>query len=409
MRISSELVFRTGLQTIQQQQADFLHLYQTIGTGQKMVTPADDPLAASQAINLSQSQSLNQRYAANRSVARQALEFEESALGALTLSMQDLQTRLVEAGNGTLSDADRRSLAGVLANLRDTMLGIANKADGSGQYLFSGSRGDVPAYSPDGLYAGDELPRLIQADQTRQIDSADNGRAVFERAQPGTRAYLTAAAAGNAGTAVLAQPAIQDIQQGNIAAEYAFTLVFDGDQDYHVDIRDGQGALVQTLAGQWQPPAASLDLGMGTHVQISGQPQAGDQFEIRPLRDENLNLFQTLDTLVQALGEPIQNSAAAQAQLRNQLNTAMQKVSSLYDNVLTVRASTGMRLNELEALDDTGAQRDLGYRKALSDLEDLDYYQASIQLNLRKAALMGATDAFQAIQDLSLFNLNQRR
>ncbi|MFA7437630.1 MAG: flagellar hook-associated protein 3, partial [Castellaniella sp.] len=126
MRISSELVFRTGLQTIQSQQADFLHLYQMIGRGQKLVTPADDPLAASQAINLSQSLSLNQRYAANRSVARQGLELEENALGALTLSMQDLQARLVEVSNGTLSDADRRSLAATLADLRETLLGIAN-------------------------------------------------------------------------------------------------------------------------------------------------------------------------------------------------------------------------------------------------------------------------------------------
>lgn len=71
MRISSELVFNTALRTIQAQQTDFLHLYQQIGTGQKMVTPADDPLAASQAINLSQSLTLNQRYAENRAVARQ--------------------------------------------------------------------------------------------------------------------------------------------------------------------------------------------------------------------------------------------------------------------------------------------------------------------------------------------------
>ena len=84
MRISSSLVFQTGLKTINTQQSDLLHLYQQIGTGQKMVTPADDPLGASQAINLSQSQAQNARYADNRAVANQNLGTEEDALSTLT-------------------------------------------------------------------------------------------------------------------------------------------------------------------------------------------------------------------------------------------------------------------------------------------------------------------------------------
>src|SRR3546814_9158962 len=108
MRISSSLFFQTGLNSINAQQSDLMHLFQQIGSGQRMVTPADDPLAAAQAINISQSQSLSAQYAANRDVAKFDLNTEENTLNSVTLLMQDIKTRLVQAGNGTLSRSEAR-------------------------------------------------------------------------------------------------------------------------------------------------------------------------------------------------------------------------------------------------------------------------------------------------------------
>lgn len=114
MRISSSLFFQNGLSTINTQQGDLMHLFQQLGSGRRLVTPADDPLAAAQAINIGQAQALNQRHAENRAVLKTSLAAEDGALDSATLLLQDLKTRLVEAGNGTLSDSDRASLAEVL-------------------------------------------------------------------------------------------------------------------------------------------------------------------------------------------------------------------------------------------------------------------------------------------------------
>ena len=43
------------------------------------------------------------------------------------------------------------------------------------------------------------------------------------------------------------------------------------------------------------------------------------------------------------------------------------------DNVLNVRTAIGTKLNELDALDVAGTDRDLQYSQSLSDLQDLDY------------------------------------
>lgn len=102
MRISSNLFFQTGVNAINAQQSDLMHLYQQVASGQRMVSPADDPLAAAQAINLSQAQSLNQRFSANRDVAKSNLGTEDNALSSVTTLLQDIKTRLIEAGNGTM-------------------------------------------------------------------------------------------------------------------------------------------------------------------------------------------------------------------------------------------------------------------------------------------------------------------
>lgn len=427
MRISTNLLFNTGLQTISMQQSDLMHLYQQIGSGQRLVTAADDPLAASQSINIAQSQSLNQRLTENRAVAMRNLATEEDALTSLTNLLQDVRTRVIEAGGGALSDADRGTMAQVLRGARESMLAIANTTDGSGQYVFSGSQGQTPAYQLDDAsgkynYVGDQLQRQIQADQTRRIAGSDIGSDIFQRAQPGTLAYSTRQVAqGDDSTAILGAPTVVDRAQGNADSRLAFRITFTSDTTYNLEVTDfsqsppvpgptlsgslAQGSTVLALRGEdgGTPPVV---IDTGTQVQISGTPAAGDVFVITPMQhDGDFNLFNTLSDLIDVLESPVAEDAGAQARLRNTLNTAMQQLASGYDNVLTVRSSIGARMNELSAMDEVGTQRNLGFTKDLSRLEDLDYYDATMKLNLRKMALEGASLAFQTIQGLSLFNM----
>src|SRR5690606_22101787 len=125
------------------------HTMQQISTGRRVLTPADDPLSAALAVNVAQTQSMNSRYAENRDIARQNLSAEENTLSAVSNMLQDVLTRIVEAGNEAFSDADRRILADVLSEMRETLLGLANATDGTGRYLFSGDHAEVAPYDPN--------------------------------------------------------------------------------------------------------------------------------------------------------------------------------------------------------------------------------------------------------------------
>jgi len=187
MRISTTLMFRTGLETLHSQQSELMHLYQQVGTGRRMVTPSDDPLASSRALHMGQATAQNARFSANRHIANDALALEDSVLDTTAKALQEVRTRMVEAGDGGYSDKDRQALAATLRHARDLLANQANAKDGNGQYLFSGSTGDKPPYIPGGgtnswvpnpdLVKG---TRNIQVDETRQISSADMADRVFK-------------------------------------------------------------------------------------------------------------------------------------------------------------------------------------------------------------------------------------
>lgn len=109
------------------------------------------------------------------------------------------------------------------------------------------------------------------------------------------------------------------------------------------------------------------------------------------------DIFQTLNDLINLLQTPGAPSAAALATHQDNLSLAL-------DNSLTVRASLGSRLQEIDALNNFGDDRGLQYSQILSELQDLDYTQALTKLSQQQITLEAAQRTFVTISKLSLFN-----
>ena len=106
---------------------------------------------------------------------------------------------------------------------------------------------------------------------------------------------------------------------------------------------------------------------------------------------------------IRVLETPAQ-TPAEKAELRNTLNTSMRDLDNALDNVLTVRASAGAKLNELDVVDAVGSNRMLNYEQTLSDLVDLDYADAISEYSLRQVGLQASQKAFVDIKGMSLFD-----
>jgi flagellar hook-associated protein 3 FlgL len=356
---------------------------------------------------------MNATYAMNRQTANTNLGQESNTLDAVTNALQEARTRIIQAG-GVLSDSDRQTLSTALKSTREALLGLANTTDGNGQYLFSGNDGNVMPYSKDAsgkiVYSGSVGERTIQVDQSRQLSTSDLGTDIFGRANPGSQTYVSSAPSSNTGTAEFGAVSVTP-GSANLGKNFSVSFEADpatGEIGYRVTTTDADGSNPTIVPDSSQPPTpyvdgATIDFD-GVSVAIKGAPAAGDVINVESIQSADMDVFATLDSLISALDAPSSGDPVATARLNNELATANKKLASSYDNVLTVSASVGARMNELEALDATGTQKGLSYAKSLSDLEDLDYYQGASQLALRQVALQAASAAFMTIQGSSLFS-----
>jgi flagellar hook-associated protein 3 FlgL len=106
----------------------------------------------------------------------------------------------------------------------------------------------------------------------------------------------------------------------------------------------------------------------------------------------NQSIFETIDAL------------ATEFEADTYSPNAITDIQSALDNVLTVRAKIGARLNALDTQKEISEELILQSEKTLSGIQDLDYAEAVGRLNLQLVGLQASQQAFTRIQNLSLFN-----
>lgn len=181
MRISTQMMYDQNMRGITNSQSKWLEYGEQMSTGQRVNRPSDDPIAASQAVVLSQAQAQNSQYTLARTFATQKVSLEESVLSQVTTAITSAQGKIVNAGNGSLSDDDRASLATDLQGIRDQIMNLANSTDGNGRYIFGGYKTATPPFDQTtGAYTGGSEQITQQVDAARTMVIAHTGTEVFD-------------------------------------------------------------------------------------------------------------------------------------------------------------------------------------------------------------------------------------
>ena len=423
MRISTSTIFDLGVTSIQQQTTTLVKIQQQLATGRRILTPEDDPVGAARVLEVSQSKALNQQYDVNTGSATSSLGMEETALESVGNLIQDVRTIAINAGNPTLDHNNLASLATDLRGRYQELLGIANSTDGNGQHLFAGYKGSTQPFSESSpgtvAYNGDQGQRLMQISPSRQIAVSDAGSDVFMQIKNGNGTFVTAAPVDpvtkistNTGTGLINTGNVIDPVKWAAVADKNLTLVFNVDNLVipsvtTYDVTDTSGDSVFTGAPSAVPyphtytSGSTIDLtsappDYGIQFAVEGAPANGDTFTIKASTNENI--FTTLHNLITAL------ETESGTGLANKLNTALTNLDNSLDRALTVRASVGSRMKEIESVKSTGEDLALQYEQTISNLQDLDYAKAISDLNRQQVGLEAAQKSFMKIQGLSLFN-----
>jgi flagellar hook-associated protein 3 FlgL len=404
MRISTRSIYENATTQLNTLQSGMARTQTQLATNKRMLTAADDPIASARALEVTQSKSLNNQYATNRSNANSSLALVEGALSDSGDLLMDVQTLVVQAGNGTLSKADRLMIATEIEGRMQDLIGVANTADGSGGYLFSGYKGTtVPFIQTDSgaAYQGDQGQRKLQVGSSRSVAISDSGSSVFENNRTGNGSYQTTVGLNNQGTAVAVTGSVSDSSK---LTGHNYTLEFKVSGTPAVttySVVDGSGTPAGPLPTN-EPYVAGKQITFdGTSFSITGEPANGDKFEVKPSEKESI--FTTLTSLVSALRASGEDKTSL-ATLSNKLNTASEGLKSSLDNILTVRASVGSRMKELDYLDSSGSDLGIQYDATLSKLQDLDMVKAISQYATQQQTLEAAQKSFKTMSGLSLFN-----
>ncbi|WP_373089970.1 flagellar hook-associated protein FlgL [Zhongshania sp.] len=395
MRISTSQLYANGVNSMLSQQAKLSKTQLQVATGQKILTPSDDPVGSVRSLELTRAKEKTEQYERNGNLLGSRLRLEESIVNNSVDVLQRVRELSVQANNATQSNESRQSIAFELRQQLDNLLSYANTKDSSGHFIFAGyQEGSSPFAKTAGgyVYNGDDGQRQLQVGPARSLPDGDPGSEVFMNILNGNGKFQTGSNPANTGSAVIDAGSVTDLGQFN---REAFTVRFTSSSQY--EVLNAGGAVVTGAAYQ---DGGDISVG-GMSVKIKGPAAAGDEFTIAPAQRQDL--FSMVEALAVSLETP-RNSNSGRALQNSEINTALSNIDQAMDHLINKQTGIGSRLQSLERQTDINAGASLQIAENLSLVNDLDYAEAISRFSQQQAALQAAQQAFSKVQGLSLFN-----
>lgn len=395
MRVSTFGAFQRGLNLMQSLQAAVGRTQRQISSGQRILTPSDDPIAASRALELRESLSRLEQFDRNSNIATGRLRDEEVALQGVNNVLQRVRELALQANNATQSNETRGLIAIELRERLDQLVQFANQKDGSGRFLFSGNLDDTTPVTVSGTsfsYNGDQGQRQIQISESRTIADGDSGADVFFRIRAGNGTFVVSAGGANTGQGVAGSSSVIDPTQYD-SAPYTVRFIDPG----NYEVLDASNAVISNGAYQ---PGDSIAF-RGIEFTVDGQPAAGDEFIVAP--SPNQDVFSSIQNLIAVVEAPVVSSTS-RASLNNGINSGLQNIDQAIGKILDVRTQVGSRLAAIESQGDANSAFALTVQQTIGELEDLDYAEALSRLSFELSVLEAAQQTYVRTQSLSLFN-----
>lgn len=283
MRVSTSMIYNKGLQQIQAQSAGLLQTQQQIASGRRILTPADDPVAAARALEIRQSQSSNEQFLSNQAAANDRLRTTENRLTGVGDIMQYMRERAVQAGNAALGGRELGYIATDLRAQFDALVGLANSRDAQGDYVFGGYQTRQPPYAGgfgNVAYQGDDNQMAVQVSPSRYMPVSFAGSDVFGSARlpdPGVQVRGVAApdsALASFGVSLSTTSVTPD-------AGISYTLRYDeAADDYLVTRREADGTVNDLGAATFDAVAQTLSFDGGVVFDLAGTAVDGDALQV---------------------------------------------------------------------------------------------------------------------------------
>lgn len=420
MRISSLQAFQNGVQGLQRNYAAAIRTQEQISSGNRILTPADDPVASVRLMQLEQQQNMLGQYKDNLTAANNSLVQEESTLNSVNTIMQRVRELAGEAGNGALSQNDRQAIASELREREDELLGLMNTRNARGEYSFAGFQGKTQPFvrQADGSYAyqGDEGQRKLQIGSSLDVAISDNGKKVFQNITNAARLDATLISTPGSTLAVSA-PLVQD------------EIAFSGSPAFPaggIEVRFGDPAAIpagdpknyEIFANPYTTGDSVLQSGRmddddkrqdsivfrGVAMHFDGVPAGGESIAVTadPTREKQ-GVLDTIHQLRMAL-EDSPDSPEGNRNTRDAVAAALTNIDHAMVTIDRTRGDIGARMNMIETTQTDNEDVTLINKTVQAELREVDYPEALSKLAFQSVVLEAAQQSFVKISQLNLFD-----
>jgi len=395
MRISTAGIHNAALAQMMSQSTKLSKTQQQIAAGTRILSPADDPIGAAQALELDRSLAESQQHEKNTTAATNRLSYEEQTLNDATNLLNRIRDLTVEANSGAMDDSARKSILSEIQVRYTDLMDLANRKDTNGEYLFAGYSTQTRPFVQTGntvTYQGDEGTRVLQTGPSQRVTDGHPGSDVFMNIKQGNGTFVTGAASTNTGAAT--------IDTGTVTSPAAwtpgtFTIHFTTPTDYEILDSTNTAISTGTLTGD-----GTIAFN-GIEVQIKGDAATDDKFTVATAGAQDM--FSALTGLMSTLQRP-SGSTSQNALYATELGATLTQLDNSLERISDVRSEVGARLSVLQDSTDEQADRQLDLKTQLSQIRDLDYADAITTLNIQLAGLQAAQQSYAKISNLNLFN-----
>jgi flagellar hook-associated protein 3 FlgL len=395
MRIATTTFQNDAVSQMDALEAALAQTQQQLSTGLKVQNAADDPTGMVLVNQMNTEVSASTQYVTNGNTAQTNLGLEQQALSDATNVLQNANTLAVEANNSSLTAAQRGNIATELQQDLQSLVGIANRQDSSGAYLFGGIASSSQPFTQSNntvSYNGATQVNQVQIDQNQSISVGDTGATAFMNIPTGNGTFVTSASPGNTGSASISTGTVVNSSQwvpGN------YTISFSSPTNYTVTDSAGNTVTSGTFSD-----GDSISFN-GVQMTISGTPAAGDTFTVSPSGQSSS--FDTLSNLITTLNSSTLNNG----QLATQIGGAIQQINNSITNFSNVAASVGSRLNAITASQSTAQTNQTTLKTNIGTITNTDYAAATTALSSEELALQAAQESYASVEKLSLFQYLQ--
>ncbi|MBA1272638.1 flagellar hook-associated protein FlgL [Stutzerimonas azotifigens] len=410
MRISTLQAFNNGVAGLQRNYANATRTQEQISTGNRILTPADDPVASVRLLQLEQQQNVLSQYDSNLTAAKNSLTQEEVTLNSVDTILHRIRELTLQAGNGALSGNDRKAIAAELGEREDELMSLMNTRNARGEYLFSGFQGKTQPFVIEGgsyEYKGDEGQRTLQIASSLNMPISDSGKSIFENITNAGRLDRTLTAPEDS-TLRVSAPLVSD--EVAFGANEGFPpggieLEFDADGSYSIyglPRAQDDTPLAADRRMDNDPTKSDTLVFRGVTLQLDGEAVGGEIVQIVPPAEprEKQGILNTIANLRAVLDNP--NSS--NDDVRDAVALGVTNLDHAMVNVDATRGKIGARLNVIETTMTDNQDVTLVNKSVQAELRELDYAEALSRLSFQTVILEAAQQSYVKISSLNLFN-----